>query len=77
MSKELPLDLLFYYTGEDGEQWAYQLVPDPLAALHWKASSYPLKLRDIRIVTKCTGEQRKELKRLILSDIRETEVATN
>ena len=76
MSKELPLDLLFYYTGEDGETWAYQLVPNPPAALYWKASSYPLKLRDIKIVTKCTGEQRKELKRLILRDIRETENGT-
>ena len=73
MSAELPLDLLFYVKDDEGETWAYQLVTKPLAALYWKPSSYPLKLSDIKIVSKCTSEQRKELKRLILRDIQETE----
>ena len=73
MSAELPTDLLFYVRDDEGETWAYQLVTKPLAALYWKPSSYPLKLNDIKIVTKCTGEVRKQLKRLILRDITECE----
>jgi hypothetical protein len=73
MSKEIPLDLLFYYTDEEGETWAYQLVPNPPAALYWKPSSYPLKLTDIRIASKCSAQERKQLKRLILRDITEND----
>jgi hypothetical protein len=73
MSAELPIDLLFYVKDPEGETWAYQLVTKPRAALYWKPSSYPLKLSDIKIVSKCTSEQRKELKRLILRDIQEGE----
>ena len=73
MSVELPTDLLFYIRDDEGETWAYQLVTKPLAALYWKVSSYKLKLSDIKIVTKCAGEQRKELKRLVLRDIQESE----
>ena len=73
MSKEIPLELLFHYKDEEGETWAYQLVPDPPAALYWKPSSYPLKLTDIKIVTKGTAQERKQLKRLILRDIQENE----
>ena len=73
VSKEIPLDLLFYYMDEEGETWAYQLVPDPPAALYWKPSSYPLKLTDIKIVTKCSAQERKQLKRLILRDIQEND----
>jgi hypothetical protein len=73
MSKEIPLELLFHYKDEEGETWAYQLVPDPPAALYWKPSSYPLKLTDIKIVTKCSAQERKQLKRLILRDIQENE----
>tara|TARA_R110000787_G_scaffold70628_1_gene156921 strand:- start:1274 stop:1519 length:246 start_codon:yes stop_codon:yes gene_type:complete len=76
MSKEIPLELLFHYKDEEGETWAYQLVPDPPAALYWKPSSYPLKLTDIKIVTKGTAQERKQLKRLILRDIQESEKAT-
>ena len=73
MSAEIPLDLLFYYMDEEGETWAYQLVPNPPAALSWKPSSYPLKLTDIKIVTKCSAQERKQLKRLILRDIQEND----
>ena len=73
VSKEIPLELLFHYKDEEGETWAYQLVPDPPAALYWKPSSYPLKLTDIKIVTKCSAQERKQLKRLILRDIQENE----
>ena len=76
MSKEIPLELLFHYKDEEGETWAYQLVPDPPAALYWKPSSYPLKLTYIKIVTKGTAQERKQLKRLILRDIQESEKAT-
>jgi hypothetical protein len=76
MSKEIPLELLFHYKDEEGKTWAYQLVPDPPAALYWKPSSYPLKLTDIKIVTKGTAQERKQLKRLILRDIQESEKAT-
>ena len=77
MSKEIPLELLFHYKDEEGKTWAYQLVPDPPAALYWKPSSYPLKLTDIKIVTKGTAQERKQLKRLILRDIQESEKATS
>ena len=73
MSAELPIDLLFYVKDDEGETCAYQLVTKPRAALYWKPSSYPLKLSDITIVSKCTGEVRKQLKRLILRDIQESE----
>jgi|TARA_R110000851_G_scaffold17780_2_gene56242 hypothetical protein len=73
MSAEMPTDLLFYVKDDEGETWAYQLVTKPIAALYWKPSSYPLKLTDIRIASKCTSEQRKELKRLILKDITEND----
>ncbi len=76
MSAELPTDLLFYVRDDEGETWAYQLGTKPLAALYWKPSSYPLKLSDIKIVTKCTAEVRKQLKRLILKDIKESEYGT-
>jgi hypothetical protein len=76
MSAELPTDLLFYVKDPEGETWAYQLVTKPRAALYWKPSSYPLKLSDIKIVTKCTAEVRKQLKRLILKDIKESEYGT-
>ena len=73
MSSTMPTDWQFSITDEEGEVYQYQLVTDPPAALYWKPSSYKLKLSDIRIATKCTGEDRKRLRRLILNDILEKE----
>jgi len=49
------------------------LVTDPEAALYWQPSSYKLGLKDIRIVSNCSPEDRKRLKREILKDIQETD----
>ena len=58
-----------FYVDRDGETWQYMLVTDPEAALYWNASSYKLKLSDIKIATKCSLEDRKRLRREILKDI--------
>lgn len=73
MSSTMPTDWQFSITDEEGEVYQYQLVTDPPAALYWKPSSYKLKLSNIKIVSKCTGEDRKRLRRLILNDILETD----
>ena len=58
-----------FYVGIDGDKWQYTLVTDPPAALYWNASSYKLKLTDIKIITKCSPEDRKRLRREIIKDI--------
>lgn len=58
-----------FYVDIDGEKWQYMLVTDPPAALYWQPASYKLKLSDIKIVTKCSPEDRKRLRREILKDI--------
>lgn len=73
MSSTMPTDWQFSITDEEGKVYQYQLVTDPPAALYWQPSSYKLKLSDIKIASKCTGEDRKRLRRLILNDILETE----
>ncbi len=62
-----------FYLDIDGKQWQYMLVTDPEAALYWNASSYKLKLSDIKIATKCSLEDRKRLRREILKDIQEND----
>jgi len=62
-----------FYVDLDGKLWNYLLVTDPPAALYWTASSYKLRLRDIRIASKCSPEDRKRLRREILEDIKECE----
>lgn len=62
-----------FYLDIDGEKWQYMLVTDPEAALYWQPSSYKLGLKDIRIVSNCSPEDRKRLKREILKDIQETD----
>ena len=62
-----------FYVDIDGATWQYMLVTDPEAALYWNASSYKLRLGDIRIATKCSPEDRKRLRREILKDIEENE----
>jgi len=49
------------------------LVTDPEAALYWQPSSYKLRLSDIKVVSKCSPEDRKRLRREILKDIEENE----
>lgn len=73
MSSTMPTDWQFSITDEEGKVYQYQLVTDPPAALYWQPSSYKLRLSDIKIASKCTGEDRKRLRRLILNDILETE----
>ncbi len=58
-----------FYLDIDGVTWQYMLVTDPEAALYWNASSYKLRLGDIKIATKCSPEGRKRLRREILKDI--------
>jgi len=62
-----------FYLDIDGEKWQYMLVTDPEAALYWNPSSYKLKLSDIKIVSKCSPEDRKRLRREILKDIQEND----
>ena len=62
-----------FYLVIDVAQWQYILVTDPEAALYWNPSSYKLKLRDIKIVSKCSPEDRKRLRREILKDIQEND----
>lgn len=62
-----------FFIDIDGETWQYMLVTNPEAALYWQPSSYKLKLSDIHIVTKCSPEDRKRLRREILKDIQENE----
>ena len=62
-----------FYLDIDGEKSQYMLVTDPEAALYWQPSSYKLGLKDIRIVSNCSREERKRLKREILKDIEENE----
>ncbi len=62
-----------FYLDIDGEKWQYMLVTDPEAALYWNSSSYKLKLSDIKIVSKCSPEDRKRLRREILKDIQEND----
>jgi len=62
-----------FYVDIDGEKWQYMLVTDPEAALYWQPSSYKLGLKDIRIVSKCSLEDRKRLRREILKDIQEND----
>ena len=62
-----------FYLDIDGETWQYMLVTDPEAALYWQPSSYKLKLSDIKVVSKCSPEDRKRLRREILKDIEECE----
>ncbi len=65
-----------FYLDIDGEKWQYMLVPDPPAALYWQPSSYKLRLSDIRIVSKCSPEDRKRLRREILKDIQQSDSST-
>ena len=62
-----------FYLDIDGETWQYMLVTDPEAALYWQPSSYKLRLSDIKVVSKCSPEDRKRLRREILKDIEECE----
>jgi len=45
------------------------LVTDPPAALYWQPASYKLRLSDIKVVSKCSPEDRKRLRREIIKDI--------
>lgn len=62
-----------FYLDIDGETWQYMLVTDPEAALYWQASSHKPRLSDIKVVSKCSPEDRKRLRREILKDIEESE----
>ena len=62
-----------FYIDIDGETWQYMLVTEPEAALYWQPSSYKLRLSDIKIVSKCSSEDRKRLRREILKDIQEND----
>jgi len=62
-----------FYLDIDGETWQYMLVTDPEAALYWQPSSYKLRLSDIKVVSKCSPEDRKRLRREILKNIEECE----
>jgi len=62
-----------FYVDIDGKTWQYMLVTDPPAALYWQPSSYKLKLKDIKIATKCSPEERKRLIHEILKDIQEND----
>ena len=62
-----------FYLDIDGVTWQYMLVTDPPAALYWQPSSHKLRLSDIKIVSKCSPQDRKRLRREILKDIEETD----
>ena len=60
-----------FFVDIDGEKWQYELNTDPPQAIYW--DTYKVKINDIKIVTKCSPEDRKRLKREILKDIKENE----
>jgi len=62
-----------FYVDIDGDKWQYELSTDPPEAINWKPSSYKLKLKDIKIITKCEPEVRRRLKSEILKDIKEND----
>ena len=62
-----------FYVDIDGDKWQYELVTNPPEAIYWKPSSYKLKLKDIKIITKCEPEVRRRLKSEILKDIKEND----
>jgi hypothetical protein len=63
---------MFYIDIDEGK-WQYELNTDPPEAIYWKQSSYKLRLKDIKIVTKCEPEVRKRLKYEIIKDIEKSE----
>ena len=60
-----------FFVDIDGDKWQYELRTDPPQAVYW--DTYKIKLRDIKIITKCSPEERKRLKGEILKDIKENE----
>jgi len=68
---KFPCSPNFYFESTNNDTIKWTLKTKPLEAIYWK--TYKVKKRDVRILSKVTPEQRKNLTNEIYEDIMLTE----